>query len=70
MLCATPRIHEYKSLPNDIDIHRPKRLAFAREIHGDADVISEDGRETVAGEAEDPDSKTGKDVYTKVVATS
>ncbi|KAE8444737.1 hypothetical protein EG329_014297 [Mollisiaceae sp. DMI_Dod_QoI] len=70
MLCATPQIHEYKSLPNDIDIHRPKRLAFAREIHGDADAISEDGRETVAGESEDPNSKTGKDVYTKVVATS
>lgn len=66
MLCVNPRVHEYESISSDIKLHRPKRLAFAHDIHAEDD--SEDGREVIV-ESDDPDSKTGKDVKTKVVAT-
>ena len=66
MLCATPRIHEYESVPNNIELYRPKRLAFAHDI--DAEDDSEDGRDVIA-ESDEPDSKMGKDIKTKVIAT-
>lgn len=61
-----PRIHEYESIPNNIELCRPKRIAFAHDINAEDD--SEDGH-NVVGESDDLDSKTGKDVKTKVVAS-
>jgi hypothetical protein len=66
MLCATPRTHEYESIPNNIGLHRPKRIAFAHDINAEDD--SEDGN-VITGESGDPDSKIGKDVRTKVIAS-
>lgn len=57
----------YEKIPKDIELHRPKRIAFAHDLVAEGE--SEDGSNFIASEPDEPDSKTGKDIRAKIIAT-